>query len=184
MSEEVKEPDTGKKDSERKPSDPKEAPRPEEPFLEVEPGDYVRLTPEAMIDPKAQDMTPFLFFKLVGWPNKFMVVDVFIDAKHGQVLRLDPCCGWVRDPEERSRIACQAHPSKYFEKCPQESDSGDKDDRYMGVNIAGFDLLSVEYLNGGKEPSLMVKLAGQKPFMVSGSAARALSRFLQTKGFF
>jgi hypothetical protein len=154
-------------------------------FLDVEVGDYVRMTDEALIDPVAQEMTPFQFFKLVGWPNKFMVVDIFIDQKHGQVIRLDPCCGWAQDLEDRSKAACQAHPAKFFKKLPPEQEeSRGEDDRYMGVNIAGFDLLSVEYLNGGKEPSLMVKLAGQKPFRVSGSAARALSRFLQARGFF
>ncbi len=151
----------------------------EEQAFEIEPGEYVRLTAEAFIDPDAQDMTPLRFFKLVGWPNKFMVVDIFIDTKHGRVLRLDPCCGWARDPENRAKIACQAHPAKFFEKCPPEPDRHDKNDRYMEVNLAGYDLLSVEFLNGGKEPSLLVKFAGQKPFRISGAAARELARFLQ-----
>lgn len=164
------------------PAQPEQAVR----TLEVEAGDFVRITPEALVDEETQDMTPIRLFKLIGWPNKFQVVDVFIDAKHGQVLRLDPCCAWILDPEHHKKTACQAHPSIYFEKFPQgqASSSPDKEDRYMGINIAGHDLLSVEYINGEREPKLMVKMVGQRPFMLSGEAARALSRLLRARGVF
>ena len=167
----------------------KEEPKGEEtvqaPLLDVQAGDYVRLTPETMIDPDAQNMSPVSLFKLVGWPNKFMVVDVLMDVKHGQVLRLDPCCGWIRDPEDRSKFPCQAHPSKYFERHPEDEHGQDKPegDRYMGVNLAGLDLLSVEYLNGGKEPSLVVKFVGQKPLILNGKAAKELAQILKSKRF-
>jgi hypothetical protein len=153
--------------------------------LAVEVGDFVRITPEALVDEETKDMTPIRLFKF-GWPNKFQVVDVFIDAKSGHVLRLDPCCGWIVDPKHHKTPVCQAHPSMYFEKLSQEHASApaDRDDRYMGVNIAGHDLLSVEYINGEQEPKLLVKMVGQRPLTLSGEAARALSRLLRSRGVF
>jgi hypothetical protein len=169
----------------------KEAEKPEpvqaeqEKTLEVSAGDFVRITPEALVDEETKEMTPIRLFRF-GWPNKFQVVDVFIDAKHGQVLRLDPCCAWILDSEHHKKPVCQAHPSIYFEKITQEQASGapDREDRYMGINIAGNDLLSVEYINGEREPRLLVKMVGQRPLMLSGEAARAMSRLLRARGVF
>ena len=147
----------------------------------IEPGQFVRLVDRALLDmPK---MTPVKLFKL-GWPNKFQILDVGHDPKTGeQVLKIDPCCDWMEDPDGRKRHLCGAHPARCFEVYPEHKPKDGKD-RYFGVNVAGNDLVSVEYLNGGNEESLMVKFVGQRPFTISGSAARTLARFLQERGFF
>lgn len=150
--------------------------------LDVKAGDFVRVTAEAMADPELKDVTPIRLFKLAGWPNKFMVVDVAIDADEGQVLRLDPCCGWLLEPKGREEHACQAHPAKYFERHPEEETEKPSGNRSMGINIAGFDLVSVEYVDGkGKDPSLVVKLVGQKPIVLEGKAAQQFAQLLKSK---
>jgi hypothetical protein len=169
----------------QKPNDQKGPTPPEEARADalpgVEPGHFVRLRDRALIDmPK---MTPVKLFKL-GWPNKFMVLDVGRDPKTGeQALKLDPCCDWMEDPDGRKKNLCGGHLAHCFEIYPDPKPRG-AEDRYFGVNVAGNDLLSVEYVNGGAEESLMVRFAGQKPFSISGSAARTLARYLQERGFF
>ena len=97
---------TEAKEPERKPDGPKE--EAEKPFhLEVSPGDRVRLTPEAIIDPDAQPATPLRLFKF-GWPNDFLVLDVYDHETYGQCIVLDPCCGWVQD-EKHAKKVCFGH---------------------------------------------------------------------------
>lgn len=151
--------------------------------LDVRSGDFVRITAEALGDKELADVTPIQLFKR-GWPNKFMVVDIADDVDEGQVLRLDPCCGWMRNPENRDEHACQAHPAAYFELHPGDEEGAEKpsDDRYMGVKFAGLDLVSVEYLKGdGKGASLVIKLAGQKPVVLEGEAANQFAKILKSK---
>jgi len=151
--------------------------------LEVSPGDRVRITPEAMIDPEAQDATPVRLFKF-GWPNDFLVVDVYEDKRYGQVLTLDPCCNWIKDPEKRKENVCVAHASRFFEVIKRSQSEANR--RYSGVNIAGLDILSVEFLNGkeGEQPSLAVRVAGRKPMVLQGQAAHILSQFLRAQKVF
>ena len=144
----------------------------------------MRLTAEALADKELADVSPVKLRKLVNWPNKFMVVDVADDVDDGQVLRLDPCCGWLEHPDIQDKHACQAHPAAYFELHPGDDEDAEKpsDDRYMGVKFAGLDLVSVEYLKGdGKGASLMIKLAGQKPVVLEGEAANQFAKILKSK---
>lgn len=155
----------------------------EKPFhLDVSPGDRVRITAEALVDPDAQVATPVKLFKF-GWPNDFLVLDVYEDEKYGQVISLDPCCGWIKDPEKHKTNVCAAHTTRFFEVIEKtKTSSGDR--RYAGVQIAGHDILSVEYLNGGENPQLAVHVAGRKPVLLSGQPAQILSQFLRAQKVF
>lgn len=171
---------TDPKKPEKKPDTPAEGEE-KTPHLEVSAGDRVRVTAEALVDPEAQIATPIKLFKF-GWPNDFLVLDVYDDEKVGQVLVLDPCCNWVKDPEKHQNHQCIAHSSRLFEVIERAQPSTGR--RYSGVNIAGLDILSVEYLNGGENPSLAVRVAGRKPIVLNGQSADALAKFLRANKVF
>lgn len=156
--------------------------KPSEPILDVAAGDRVRITAEAMIDPDAQEATPIRLFRF-GWPNDFLVLEVFDDPKFGQVLVLDPCCNWIRDPKKRTVHVCAAHSARFFEVVEKGSQPG-QGRRYSGVNIAGFDLVSVEYANGKDSPALAVRVAGRKPVVLRGQPAQLLAQLLQAQKIF
>lgn len=171
---------TQEKEPEKKPAPQEE--QAEKPFhLEVSPGDRVRLTPEALVDPDAQPATPLRLFKF-GWPNDFMVLDVYDHEVYGQCIVLDPCCNWIRDAEKHSKPVCFGHSTRFFEVVKRGQQS-DPSRRYAGVNLAGLDILSVEYANGGSAdgPSLVVRVAGRKPITLSGQPAQILSQFLRAQ---
>lgn len=177
-----------KKEPDKKPDPaPDTAPAPEsteKPFhLDVAPGDRVRITAEALVDPDAQIATPIKLFKF-GWPNDFLVVDVYDDEKHGQVIVLDPCCNWIRDPEKHAKPVCFAHSTRFFEVLQRGETSNSAGRRYSGVQIAGMDILSVEYLNGGENPQLAVRIAGRKPVILTGGPAATLAQFLRAQKAF
>lgn len=170
---------TQEKEPEKKEGEAEET---EKPFhLDVSPGDRVKITAEALIDPEAQIATPLKLFKF-GWPNDFLVLDVFEDEKYGQVIALDPCCSWIKDPEKHQKHVCAAHTTRFFEVI--ERAKPDAGRRYSGVNIAGLDILSVEYLNGGENPALAVRVAGRKPIVLHGQPAQILSQFLRAQKVF
>jgi hypothetical protein len=170
---------TTEKEPEKKPDAPQEDA--EKPFhLEVSPGDRVRLTPEALVDPDAQPATPLKLFKF-GWPNDFMVLDVYDHEVYGQVVVLDPCCNWIRDAEKHSKPVCFGHSTRFFEVI-KRGQTADPSRRYAGVNLAGLDILSVESNGGGPDgPSLVVRVAGRKPITLSGQPAQILSQFLRAQ---
>jgi hypothetical protein len=171
---------TQEKEPEKK---PEEAPEAEKPFhLEVSAGDRVRLKAEALVDPDAQPATPLKLFKF-GWPNDFLVLDVYDDERYGQVVKLDPCCEWIKDPEKHQKNVCVAHSTRFFEVI-ERAKTTDPNRRYSGINIAGVDLLSVEYLNGGENPALAVRLPGRKPIVLQGQPAHILSQFLRAQKVF
>jgi hypothetical protein len=160
-----------------------EVPESEKPFhLEVSAGDRVKITAEALVDPEAQIATPLKLFKF-GWPNDFLVLDVYDDEKYGQVIALDPCCSWIKDPEKHQKLVCKAHTTRFFEVI-ERAHTTDPNRRYSGVNIAGLDILSVEYLNGGENPALAVRVAGRKPIILNGQPAHILSQFLRAQKVF
>ena len=170
---------TTEKEPEKKPEASQEDA--EKPFhLEVSPGDRVRLTPEALVDPDAQPATPLKLFKF-GWPNDFMVLDVYDHEVYGQVVVLDPCCNWIRDAEKHSKPVCFGHSTRFFEVI-KRGQTADPSRRYAGVNLAGLDILSVESNGGGPDgPSLVVRVAGRKPITLSGQPAQILSQFLRAQ---
>jgi len=167
---------TDPKEPEKKPEKPEDGEK--TPHLEVSAGDRVRITPEALIDPEAQIATPIKLFKM-GWPNDFLVLGVDDDEKYGQVITLDPCCGWMKDPEKHQKHVCQAHSTRLFEVIERAQTSNTAGRRYSGVNIAGLDILSVELLNGEENPSLAVRVAGRKPIVLNGQPAHMLAQFLR-----
>ena len=173
---------TQEKEPEKKPDAPKEDA--EKPFhLDVSPGDRVRLTPEALVDPVAQPGTPLKLFKF-GWPNDFMVLDVYDHEVYGQVVVLDPCCNWIRDAEKHAKPVCFGHSTRFFEVIKRaQTQNPDPSRRYAGVNLAGLDILSVEYANGNgaETPSLVVRVAGRKPITLNGQPAQILSQFLRAQ---
>lgn len=170
-----------KKEPEKKPDPAPGSEGAEKPFhLEVAAGDRVRLTAEALVDPDAQIATPIKLFKF-GWPNDFLVLDVYDDEKYGQVITLDPCCNWIRDPEKHAKPVCFAHATSYFEVIERAQSNAASGRRYSGVQIAGMDILSAEYLNGGDNPQLAVRVAGRKPVVLSGQAASILAQFLRAQ---
>jgi len=152
----------------------------EKPFrLDVSPGDRVRLTPEAIVDPDAQPATPLRLFKF-GWPNDFLVLDVYDHEVYGQVVVLDPCCDWVRD-EKHAKKVCFGHSTRFFEVIKRVQ-AADPNRRYAGVNLAGLDILSVESTGNGPDgPSLVVRVAGRKPITLNGQPAQILSQFLRAQ---
>jgi len=170
---------TTEKEPEKKPDASQEDA--EKPFhLEVSPGDRVRLTPEALVDPDAQPATPLKLFRF-GWPNDFMVLDVYDHEVYGQVVVLDPCCNWIRDAEKHSKPVCFGHSTRFFEVI-KRGQTADPSRRYAGVNLAGLDILSVESNGGGPDgPSLVVRVAGRKPITLSGQPAQILSQFLRAQ---
>ena len=170
---------TDPKDPEKKPDVPQE--EAEKPFhLEVSPGDRVRLTAEALVDPDAQPATPLRLFKF-GWPNDFLVLDVYEHPTYGQCVALDPCCYWIKDPEKHSKNVCEGHTARFFEVIKRGA-SADPSRRYAGVNLAGLDILSVESNGGGPDgPSLVVRVAGRKPITLNGQPAQILSQFLRAQ---
>lgn len=173
---------TQEKEPEKKPDDAPEGG--EKPFhLEVSAGDRVRITPEALLDPDAQIATPIKLFKL-GWPNDFLVWDVYDDEKYGQLISLDPCCYWMKDPQKHHDLVCKAHTTRYFEVIERGAQANPAGRRYSGVQIAGMDVLSVEYLNGGENPQLAVRVAGRKPVVLSGQPAQILSQLLRAQKVF
>lgn len=171
---------TQEKEPEKKPGDEET----EKPFhLEVSAGDRVKITAEALIDPEAQVATPIKLFKF-GWPNDFLVLDVFEHEKVGQVIALDPCCNWIKDAEKHREHVCAAHTTRFFEVIERGAQPNAAGRRYSGVQIAGMDVLSVEYLNGGENPSLAVRVAGRKPIVLTGQPAQIMSQLLRAQKFF
>ena len=126
---------------------------------DIKPGDVVRLTSEALINPKADDLKPKRLFKNEGWPNEFLAYDVFV--KDGKTfLRLDPCCGWMRNLEDRSKYSCQAHPAEFFERSGERvEDEEETQSRYSGVKLNGEEILGVEM----DEKSVVLRYMGSSP---------------------
>lgn len=84
----------------------------DDPKPEFEEGCFVQLTKEGL---KVKS-TPAQLHK-VGWPNKFLVSAIH-STGDDVFLELDPCCAWMEEPSDRTKVACKAHPSKYFELLP------------------------------------------------------------------
>jgi hypothetical protein len=142
---------------------------------------------------KIPDMTPVRLLKN-GWPNKFLIIEIYDDEEKGKLLRLDPCCGWMRDLKKEEETACEAHPAKYFEPLPghiQDQEDGEEAEedpqgrRYSGFgqDEEGEDAVGVEYVrNGGKTGSFFFRRAGERPIVVRGQAADKLLRAVKKLG--
>ncbi len=118
----------------------------------------------------------------------------------GKLLRLDPCCGWMKDLRDDEKHACEAHPAKFFEPLPGhisediENESEAEEDeavgpaggRYTGVGVGDSeeDLVGVEYVNGEKTKTFFVRCAGKAPMMVRGTGAQRLAKIFSKLGIF
>ena len=94
----------------------------------------------------------------------------------GSLLRwLDPCCGWMRNLEDRSKFSCQAHPAEFFERSGEriEADEEEKS-RYSGAQFNGEDILGVEV--DGKTVSL--RYMGRSPIKVDLEHGEQIKKFL------
>lgn len=143
--------------------------------IDIKPGDLVRLTSEALINPKAEDMKPMRLFKNEAWPNEFLAHDVF--EKDGKwFLRLDPCCGWMRDLEDRTKLSCQAHPAHFFERSGERIEEPDEEtqSRYSGVKFNGEDLLGIEY--DGK--AFVLRYMGRSPLKLDLAQGKEIEKLL------
>jgi hypothetical protein len=163
------------------------------PAPEFKVGGFVAVTAEAVA--KAA-MTPVSLLK-VGWPNKFLVLEIYEDEKRGgKLVRLDPCCGWMQDLIKEGDHACEAHPAKYFTPLPghirdqaeeaEESSAGDGARRYSGFGRkeGGEDAVGMEYVHGGQEepPSFFFRRAGTSPVVIRGAAADRVLDILSKLG--
>ncbi len=143
-------------------------------------------------------LTPVALLK-VGWPNQFLILDIYDDEEKGKLLRLDPCCGWMRDLQKEEKYACEAHHAKYFEPLPghiKDQPKGEAEEaeeggalqgkrRYSGfaTEEGGEDVLGVEYVgNGGKAGALFFRSAGKRPIVVRGVAADKIMRLMSKLG--
>ncbi len=159
-------------------------------------GGFCRLTAEAAAK---VDSTPARLLK-AGWPNEFLIVEIYEDEEKekGKLLRLDPCCGWMKDLRDDEKNACEAHPAKFFEPLPGhisediENESEAQEDeavgpaggRYTGVGVGDNeeDLVGVEYVNGEKSKTFFLRRAGQAPIVISGTGAQRLGKILTKLG--
>ncbi len=153
-------------------------------------GGFCRLKAEAAA---RMDSTPARLLR-EGWPNWFAIDQIYEDEKQGTLLKLDPCCEWMEDPVDREKHACKAHPAKNFEVIPghlkDQLDAEDEETEGAGKGpsggrYAGFalgedveDIISVEYVNGGKAPAFIFRKSGKAPQILKGSlAVKALRTF-------
>jgi len=147
------------------------------------------------------DMTPVHLLK-IGWPNRFLILEVYEDAAQGKLLRLDPCCAWMRDPLDDTKEACKAHPAKHFEslvghiadqadaEAEAKEGSGAVDDNGKGHRYSGFgrseggeDTVGVEFVeDGDKPPSFFFRRAGASPVVLRGEAANKIRTVLGKLG--
>ncbi len=142
---------------------------------DIKPGDLVRLTSEALIDPNADPMKPTRLFKNEGWPNQFLAYAVF--EKDGKpVLSLDPCCGWMRDLEDRNKLSCQAHPAHFFERCGERIEEADDETqrRYSGAQLNGEDILGIEH-DGN---AVVLRWMGRSPIRLDLGQAKEVQQLL------
>jgi hypothetical protein len=149
--------------------------------VEFKVGGFVALKADAVAK---VDMTPVRLLK-AGWPNKFLILEIYEDEKAGKLLRLDPCCGWMMDLIKEEEHACEAHPAKYFEPAAghiadqAEEGDGTVDANGKGRRYSGFgrgesaeDAVGVEYVEGGEKPaSFFFRRAGTSPVVLRGEAA-------------
>ncbi len=145
--------------------------------IDIKPGDIVRLTSEALIDKKAESMKPMRLFKNEAWPNEFLAHDVF--EKDGKwFVRLDPCCGWMRDLEDRSKLSCQAHPAHFFERSGERIEEPEEEtqSRYSGVKINGEDLFGMEY--DGK--AFVLRYMGRSPLKLDLAQGKEIQNLLRS----
>ncbi len=143
---------------------------------DIKPGDIVRLTSEALIDPTADPMKPTRLFKNEGWPNEFLVYDVF--QKDGYTfLRLDPCCGWMRDLEDRTKLSCEGHPAQFFERSGDRLEEPEEETkrRYSGAQLNGEDILGLEH--DGK--AVVLRYMGQSPIRLDLQQAKEVQGLLR-----
>ncbi len=153
-------------------------------------GGFCRLKAEAAA---RMDSTPARLLR-EGWPNWFAIDQIYHDEKKGILLRLDPCCGWMEKLDDRTSLACQAHPAENFELIPghlkdqldeNDEETEDAGEGPSGGRYAGFalgegveDVISVEYVNGGKAPAFIFRKSGKAPQILKGSLAiKALRTF-------
>ena len=145
------------------------------------------------------DSTPARLLK-AGWPNKFLIVEIYEEKDKGKLLRLDPCCGWMIDLRDDEKNACEAHPAKFFEVLPghisedieneaeaevaEEEVVGPAGGRYTGLGVGDSDedLVGVEYVNGETTKTFFVRCAGKAPIMVRGTGAQRLSKIFSKLG--
>lgn len=94
-------------------------PPPPTPPEEFRPGDIVGMIPTALKMDRLSTMSPRLLVQL-GWPNAFMVRDVFETPDEGVCLTLGICCH-IREDHRVGRPVCAGHQAIYFRKLtPQE----------------------------------------------------------------
>lgn len=164
--------------------------------IEFKIGGFCRLKAEAAAK---VDSTPARLLK-AGWPNEFLIVEIYEDGEKekGKLLRLDPCCGWMKDLRDDEKHACEAHPAKFFEPLPghisedieNESEAeegeavGPAGGRYTGVGLGDTDedLMGFEYVNGEKAKTFFLRCAGKPPIMIKGVGAQKLGKILNKLG--
>ena len=141
---------------------------------DIKPGDIVRLTSEALINPKADNLTPKRLFKNEGWPNEFLAYDVYVEGDK-TFIRLDPCCGWMRNLEDRSKYSCQAHPAEFFERSGERVDDDEESQsRYSGAKFNGEDILGVEI--DGK--TVAIRYMGSSPIKLDLEQGQEIKKLL------
>lgn len=134
----------------------------------------------------------------IGWPNKFLIVEVFEDKEGEKFLRFDPCCGWMEDLKDPKKDACVAHPAKFFtplsghiaDDIAQETEEaeeapvGPAGGRYTGLNLGEGeeDMVGVEFLNGTKAKKFFLRRAGKPPIVISGVGAQRMMKFIDGLG--
>lgn len=134
----------------------------------------------------------------IGWPNKFLIAEVFEDKEGKRFLRFDPCCGWMEDLKDPTKYACQAHPATFFTPLPghisddiaqetedsEEAPTGPAGGRYTGLNVGEGeeDLIGVEFVNGTKAKTFFLRRAGKPPIVISGVGAQRMMKFIDRLG--
>lgn len=147
---------------------------------DIQTGDYVKITNAAF--EKVRTMSPIDLFH-TGWPNEFLVIAVF-EHEGVRCLRLDPCCGWLRN-RATGQYLCEGHPVEYFEKTDPLTHEKSKDDRHFSLEVLGQEAVSADFSDKGRNPSLSLKVPGiRHPIILSGKVAKDLSKMAQDLGVF
>ena len=161
-------------------------------------GDVIGLTEKALKDKELRQLSPRRLHK-IGWPNRFVVVDVFKDGEEGDCVSILPCCGFLC---KKSGIPyCGGHPQRLFEKLeskkeqveePSEEAKGEASstegppvqgqNRHASIKVPGLGTVaSLEFRDDPKHASLKGEFLGLE-HELTGSAARIAKTLIQEFG--
>lgn len=76
-------------------------------------GDVVRMTPEALKNPRWKNTSPRIMIAH-GWPNEFHVEEAFEHKDEGPCLEFSECC--LKRKESDGKYSCGGHPMGLFER--------------------------------------------------------------------